>query len=203
MNLTRKALEELCYENGFNEWDQREVMESFIESRGLGEELAHYIKETVVANPSRCYSKEFGDDRQCKCGHPYYRHFDSYERMSPVGCKYCGCRRFDEWYGNLSLETVIVHHQEKQFPYEAPEGHVFMPRRAAWDDTQFLMVLPNGDLAVAYLDELDQEPEAETIVTSPYREALKAMTDEDLSATDYGLWPVADLIYERYAVLAS
>jgi len=32
------------------------------------------------------YDKNFGDSRVCECGHPYYRHFDSYERFEPVGC---------------------------------------------------------------------------------------------------------------------
>jgi hypothetical protein len=35
------------------------------------------------------YDPKFGDDRLCLCGHPYYRHFDTYEEMAPVGCKYC------------------------------------------------------------------------------------------------------------------
>lgn len=37
------------------------------------------------------YDPAFGDEKECRCGHPYYRHFDTYERMGPVGCKYCGC----------------------------------------------------------------------------------------------------------------
>lgn len=32
----------------------------------------------------------------CKCEHPYYRHFDSWENMWPVGCKYCECSTFEE-----------------------------------------------------------------------------------------------------------
>lgn len=35
------------------------------------------------------YDPKYGDDRMCKCGHRYYRHFDTYDRMSAVGCKYC------------------------------------------------------------------------------------------------------------------
>lgn len=35
------------------------------------------------------YDPSFGDDKKCECGHPYYRHFDTYEDMAPVGCKYC------------------------------------------------------------------------------------------------------------------
>lgn len=42
------------------------------------------------------YNKNYGDDRICECGHSYYRHFDTYENMRPVGCKYCACYRFVE-----------------------------------------------------------------------------------------------------------
>ena len=40
------------------------------------------------------YNPNYGDDKKCECGHDYYRHFDTYEDMLPVGCKYCECRRF-------------------------------------------------------------------------------------------------------------
>lgn len=42
------------------------------------------------------YNPEYGDDRVCVCGHTYYRHFDSYDNMAPVGCKYCDCTKFRE-----------------------------------------------------------------------------------------------------------
>lgn len=42
------------------------------------------------------YNKNYGDDKLCKCGHPYYRHFDTYEQMEAVGCKYCRCSHFEE-----------------------------------------------------------------------------------------------------------
>ena len=42
------------------------------------------------------YSASFGDDKLCDCGHPYYRHFDTYDDMYPVGCKYCQCEVFKE-----------------------------------------------------------------------------------------------------------
>jgi hypothetical protein len=41
------------------------------------------------------YNNKFGNDKQCICGHPYYRHFDSYENMDPIGCKYCDCVDFE------------------------------------------------------------------------------------------------------------
>lgn len=53
-------------------------------------------KEIVleVAGVLKQYNPDFGDNRLCECGHTYYRHFDSWEGMAPVGCKYCGCREF-------------------------------------------------------------------------------------------------------------
>ena len=30
----------------------------------------------------------------CECGHQYIHHFDSYENMEAVGCKYCQCNTF-------------------------------------------------------------------------------------------------------------
>ena len=44
----------------------------------------------------RKYNPNYGDNRMCICGHPYHRHFDSYENMEAVGCKYCGCDEFVE-----------------------------------------------------------------------------------------------------------
>lgn len=62
--------------------------------------VAALLRE-ICGNPRRpvmpfavAYEEAFGDDRECRCGHPYYRHFDTYEDMRPVGCKYCQCSRF-------------------------------------------------------------------------------------------------------------
>lgn len=40
------------------------------------------------------WDKDADQDALCTCGHPYYRHFDTYEDMYPNGCKYCACREF-------------------------------------------------------------------------------------------------------------
>lgn len=42
------------------------------------------------------YNPNYGDNRICKCGHAYYRHFDSYANMKDIGCKYCKCNKFEE-----------------------------------------------------------------------------------------------------------
>jgi len=52
-----------------------------------------YIEEIHVL---RQYNPKYGDDRVCQCGHPYYRHFDTYENMACCGCKYCSCDEFVE-----------------------------------------------------------------------------------------------------------
>lgn len=46
------------------------------------------------------YNKDFGDNKECQCGHPYYRHFDTYEQMEAIGCKYCQCYTFEEKTNN-------------------------------------------------------------------------------------------------------
>lgn len=57
------------------------------------------------------YNNNFGDEEVCKCGHPYYRHFDSYEDMHPVGCKYCECYIFESKDGR----KLVKHTQDDDF----------------------------------------------------------------------------------------
>lgn len=52
-----------------------------------------YLEKIVI---ERHYNPAYGDDRICKCGHRYYRHFDGYEDNYHCGCKYCGCYNFEE-----------------------------------------------------------------------------------------------------------
>lgn len=55
-------------------------------------ENPYLIKREVVIH--KLYNPKYGDDRICECGHPYYRHFDTYDHMAAVGCKYCQCHTF-------------------------------------------------------------------------------------------------------------
>jgi len=52
--------------------------------------------EREVKYTEYLYNPNYGDDRECVCGHPYYRHFDTYEDMRNCGCKYCNCNNFIE-----------------------------------------------------------------------------------------------------------
>lgn len=54
--------------------------------------LRKALDESVV----QTYNPNYGDDRMCKCGHSYYRHFDTYGNMEAIGCKYCTCFEFEE-----------------------------------------------------------------------------------------------------------
>lgn len=66
--------------------------------------------EKVITVVERHYNPSYGNGRLCKCGHTYYRHFDTYEVMADVGCKYCGCGTFKEFTGNINevVEWVKV-----------------------------------------------------------------------------------------------
>lgn len=50
----------------------------------------------VIKTEHREYNPNYGDDRICECGHPYRRHFDTYDNNYPCGCKYCQCFTFVE-----------------------------------------------------------------------------------------------------------
>jgi len=70
-----------------------EVLAQFVVDSGLKDVFTEYAK-TWVKNPSAVYDPEYGDDKECLCGHAYYRHFDTYDNMYPLGCKYCRCNAF-------------------------------------------------------------------------------------------------------------
>ena len=59
-----------------------------------GKDAPYIETEVIVKAIFREYNPEYGDEKLCKCRHSYYRHFDSYEGMAPVGCKYCQCDEF-------------------------------------------------------------------------------------------------------------
>lgn len=54
-------------------------------------EKSPYIEEVTTI---KRYNPKYGDDKKCKCGHTYSRHFDLYDDDELFGCKYCGCYDF-------------------------------------------------------------------------------------------------------------
>lgn len=53
-----------------------------------------YLK-TIEVVTHKQFNPDYDGEARCKCGHHYYRHFDSYEEMEAVGCKYCPCYDFE------------------------------------------------------------------------------------------------------------
>lgn len=56
----------------------------------------YLVTKKIIVQRFFAYNPEYGDGRVCRCGHPYYRHFDTYENMADIGCKYCNCGKFKE-----------------------------------------------------------------------------------------------------------
>jgi len=71
-------------------------MKKIIEDWDFEEDMEEPYIEEKFFHIIRKYNPNYGDDRICKCGHPYYRHFDTYDDMFPCGCKYCRCDTFKE-----------------------------------------------------------------------------------------------------------
>ena len=101
-----KASDDSTFVYGFNLAQASRIIHSAIEEarklskdpnapvQVVGEEQPyHTFIKTEVA---REYNPNYGDERVCKCGHTYGRHFDTYEYMYPCGCKYCECSTFVE-----------------------------------------------------------------------------------------------------------
>lgn len=51
----------------------------------------NYVVSVMI---ERGWNKHYNQSAKCQCGHEYNRHFDSYEEMDAIGCKYCICDEF-------------------------------------------------------------------------------------------------------------
>lgn len=73
------------------------------------EENPPYLETSnIVLEHEHKYNENYGDDRECECGHPYYRHFDTYEQMYPIGCKYCCCLEFKDGSQDIPLKIDVT-----------------------------------------------------------------------------------------------
>jgi len=66
-----------------------------------------YIARTVTTT-EYSWNPDYPADDVCICSHPYYRHFDTYENMSPVGCKYCLCSEFKSKIEDILKENAMI-----------------------------------------------------------------------------------------------
>jgi hypothetical protein len=77
----------------FNQNEAKAVLETI-----KGSDNAHLmsLERLLTSELARLWNPGHDQEAECKCGHSYYRHFDSWEGMEPVGCKYCECWTFEE-----------------------------------------------------------------------------------------------------------
>ncbi len=73
--------------------DQYRDLKRFASKLGMSDDIIEMIQYKIAVEQYK-YDSTFGDDKFCGCGHPYHRHFDSYDNNRPVGCKYCSCYTF-------------------------------------------------------------------------------------------------------------
>ena len=85
---------EHCFEDGASELLRRAA--DALDKVDPPSSSGPYISKTVTTKV-RLYNKDYGDNRICKCGHTYDRHFDGFEHPDhqAVGCKYCDCYTFE------------------------------------------------------------------------------------------------------------
>lgn len=88
----------------------------------------YIIKEIV--HLEYVYNPEYGNDRICECGHTYVRHFDSYQDMAAVGCKYCEC---DEFIEVLPGQKTCIDAEGDGFN----DGVDGLPRRTEYEGTKW------------------------------------------------------------------
>ncbi len=92
LNLIGKQIEY----NGGKFFTNLDDVANYLNSECDGEEKPYLLETVRRTFVNKKYNPNYGDNRKCKCGHSYYRHFDSWADMRNVGCKYCGCDEFVE-----------------------------------------------------------------------------------------------------------
>ena len=60
----------------------------------LNSDVSSPYLEGLIITKEKDYNSNYNENEECECGHSYHRHFDSYEKMASVGCKYCQCYHF-------------------------------------------------------------------------------------------------------------
>lgn len=98
----------------------KKLVEEYEKTDDSSTEQTPYFQEFTL-NKEIKYNPNYGDDRTCKCGHVYYRHFDTYEEMYACGCKYCQCDGFVE-ATPAELEAINKAEEEKMAKFQNKEN---------------------------------------------------------------------------------
>lgn len=102
----------------------------------------------------KIYDPKFGDDRMCKCGHEYHRHFNP-KTGEAWGCFFnynCGCEGFDEAEKglNIMVHPIVAEEQVKELlldifhtdDWQGSEPYRILKK---WlEDTAGIIILPKN-----------------------------------------------------------
>lgn len=96
-----KRILECLFHNAEKDWSQFDYVYSCKEGFDTKDILGAYAElkcklgmGSETETLAFVYDPSHGDNNLCECGHTYVRHFDPYEDMAPVGCKYCMCEGY-------------------------------------------------------------------------------------------------------------
>lgn len=142
------------------------------------------------------YNPNFGDERECQCGHQYHRHFDSYEDMAPVGCKYCECYEFVENTGQMDeLITNILDELNSLKPnwsmtykysnnfirFSNEDGTVMMEYSVYNEQTSYMF----SHLYITINDDSNLQGYSKESVTAAYNDLKETVKKYQEEITDY------------------
>lgn len=69
-----------------------------------------YVIKLIGSTTYRTFNPKYPIDSYCICGHQYHRHFDGYESMPRMSCKYCGCHDFIDASNIYDSEFMKLFH---------------------------------------------------------------------------------------------
>ncbi len=79
------------WDEAYSVWWHQNAREHRLEDGSVDKSSLPYLIKYVIRSE---HNPNFNQDATCRCGHKYYRHFDTYEGMRPIGCKYCDCYKW-------------------------------------------------------------------------------------------------------------
>lgn len=103
------------------------------------QEKPYIEKKRIVVD--RKHNPKYDQNKLCECGHAYHRHFDSYDDMRAIGCKYCDCFTFKR---KMNVINYIVKVREqggyKTYNCEIKEDVI----EAMGQGWQYIVTSPTG-----------------------------------------------------------
>ncbi len=173
-----------------------------------------YITKEIVTIV-REYNPDYGDDEVCRCGHAYYRHFDTYEDMYPCGCKYCQCFTFTEptvyaihdkyfrydetkdfqlsvgtkapsWLGNFKLKQYLRNKIPKKLEHIVQKMELLVPDQRF--NTVFFQTYTAGDRVNVHRDPKNNVGKTVIAIFGSFDGGYTTIHDDDGTSSDFKLY---------------